>query len=420
MSYRNAARVKFNKWMTEFQTSMNPLDKWFKMEKTLEAQSYFDFVDDVTANATGNPLTGDSLTPVAASTTSVFTTGRIRNTPTATVPDWRRRQTNVLQTDLHIAVPRQDARILGSTHPMLINKYEGLFKMAIARKAIETTIKLILDTYNERPLLGDLQIAAAQPKEFPDSGEHMFVGTADDTNRNTTEKTFRCPPLLASWYYLTAELANARKVGQAREGQINTGTGVEKANKCLVICGNTAFAHFKNVNAAIAGNRETFGKDVYLGTAQLYEFQEYAFLVLPDDFLPRQATGNTGDDIADKFGTAKTDLWFPPVSKWDESAPMMRGYQGATSTEAIAAGVTTTAHTTIQKLYPMIVVEPNAFRMQLATQLQVKPQVYSDFRYSMEKYIFGTMPFQGVRLFDPLVRRIWVSGNNLTGTFVAP
>lgn len=397
MSYRNSPRVEFKKWINEFQVSMNPLDKWFKMEPVLEANSYFDFVGSVDSSSTYNPLTVTSQL----------------STATAKDVTWRRRKTEVQQSDLHIAVPRQDARILGKEHAVLIGRYKNLFKMAIAREAIKATIRLLTQTYKQNPIMGDLQTTAETDAPFPESSEHMFI-SQDGTRIDTTNEKFSAAPDIASWYYLTAAMDNARKRGTiAKKGQLNEGTGVERSKNNLVICSNTAFTYFKHTNAAIIGNRELHGVDVYLGAGKLYEFQGYAFLVLPDEYLPSQGTSENVSGTL--YGTARTNLRFPYYVTWGRFGPLLTGSTSALGTGV--NGITLTQNTTIQNTYPMLVVEPNAFRMKTVEQLKVKPTLYKDFQKSQEKFIFGTMPFEGIRLFDGMVRRIWVTGTTRTGVY---
>ena len=433
---RNATRVKFNKWLKEFQVSMNPLDPWFKMEPTLAQRGYFDYVNTVDSWI----LDGDSAQ-------------RVANTPNAQTPSWRRRRNRLMEAPIHIAIPRADAKRLGVTHPILVSEYEGLMKKAMARVQIGMMMRMFTNDFVDNPVMEDGATSTQQHTDiFGATNEHMFAGNAatDTTPGSAASKAgvFSAPPRIAEWFYLTASLANARKLGIARGGMLSEDTGVKKASKCLVICSNTAFAHWKRINVDIIGNRDTFGKDVYLGEGKLYDFQEYSFLTLPDEYVPQAVSqvigGNTFNDaygsvepssdftandearIGFAGGGFRTLIQFPKPSTWAGmptpllTARIDRNAPNAPTT-SYAGTVTDVVdddnHCSIRNMFPMYVIEPNAMRFQSPKQLIVPAKSYSDFTKSMETFVFQNSAIEGIRLFTPLLRRVWMTGPAQNGIF---
>lgn len=407
---RNATRVKFDRLYKEFQVSMNPLKGWFEMEKTLSYQGYFDYLNRV------DVASGDRKA-------NITNANRLAATPAAQIPTWRRRVNQYLESPLHVAVPRVDAKRLGKTHPVLVDEYSSLFRMEMAREAIRMTLKLLQESYVENPAIAD-QTTAGVTHVFPDASEHMFASSG--TLINATAKTVAIPPRLNQWWYLTNSLANARQIGIARGGQLSEGTGIPK-KKCLVICSNTAFTLWKDSNADLVANRDTFGKDVYLGMGKLYDFQEYSFLTLPDTFMPRTTQAVLTNSVA-TGGIGKTTLRFPIPSTWTSlETPLLTGASAPKTGGTVAQGQIRQTdnqndvenHVLPVNTYPMLVVEPNAFRLGMPKQTQVPLTEYRDFKISFEKFIFGNLAMEGVRLFDSLVRRLWVTGNAQTVTYVS-
>ena len=414
---KNSTRVQFDRIFTEFQTSMNPIKKWFGMESTLAFQKYFDFMNKVTF---GNTRTGIQ-NPSTGNTGS--TARRLGTTPKAQIPTWRRRINNYVESDIHVAIPRHDAKRLGMTHDKLITSYKGLVKKAMGRKGIEMMLQLITGTYQENPIIAD-QTTAATTHVFDDASEHMF---ANDTTTYVTpgaaaskKGIFAAPPLIAHWYYLTEALAEARQIGIAREGQLSGDTGVPREKKCLIICSNRAFTHWKSVNAATIGDRELFGRDVFLGEGKVYDFQEYSIMSIPNQFLTPRVDE---DPVAHE---AKKEIRFPKPSTWTTfGTPLLTAVSTKTGSDALVGQVAGSTgisddkdHCTIIGLEQMLVLEPNAFRFQVPTGMIVKPKTYQDFRTSMETFVFSLMGMEGIRLFDTLARRVWVTGFNQIGQYV--
>lgn len=432
-SIRNATRVQFDRIFTEFQTSMNPIKKWFSMESTLAFQKYFDYMNKVEYGTTRRGIQGPE-TGVDDTTASAHTARRIGGTPTAQIPTWRRRVNNYVEADIHVAIPRHDAKRLGLTHEKLITSYKGLIKKAMGRKGIQMMLELITGVYDENPVIAD-QSTARTRHVFDDASEHMF---ANDTTQYVTPGSattkagiFAAPPLIEHWYYLTEALAEARQIGVAREGQLSGDTGVSREKKCLVICSNRAFTHWKTVNARTIGDRELFGTDVFLGEGKVYDFQEYSIMSIPNMFLPPR----TSEDIVQS--EAKGKIRFPRPSSWGAfDTPLLTATSsGRLVGQLLPGGAATNDpattlnpalvdinddkhHCSIVGLEQMLVLEPNAFRFHVPTQMIVKPKQYQDFTKSMETFVFGLMGMEGIRLFDTLARRVWVTGANQIGKYV--
>ena len=168
----------------------------------------------------------------------------------------------------------------------------------MARSYLQQTLALITFPYIESPIIragGAVMSGVPTTQYFSDQYRHMFK--YPETNYvSASPKTYKSPGKVQKFFYLTASLQNYMKIGANTAG-INAESGV-KRGKCLFICNNTAWAVWKDVNFSIIGHRDYFGKPIALGMAKLYEFQDYEFLVLPDDIFSNVTT--TTADIADQ------------------------------------------------------------------------------------------------------------------------
>lgn len=425
----NSTRVEFGKIYKDFQITINPLKKAFAMEDTIAKQKYFEFLSQVSVRDSDRKK-------------GIANANRLANTAAAKIPTWMRRVNDYREAPLHVAVPRLDAKIVGLPMGKIVKEYKPLFKWGMVREYIDMMLNLIVSTYKVNPVIANNN-AITYDSYFRDDSEHMFassgnlIGAPDSA---THDGRVAIPPAVGSWFYLTSSLANARKLSVARGGQLSEGTGIPKQEKCLVICTNDAFAHFKHSNQNLLGDREKFGDDIYLGNgAKLMEFQEFKFLTLPDgefpviDKSPATPTGIQGDPN----GAAKGLIYFPKPSLWtNQETPLLTAasialagadanaqaaFRTARAREgravySVSAG-NATDNTTIGNCYPLLVIEPNAFRMQMPKQMQVPMHVYRDKDKSFEKFIFGHMALEGVVLFPRLIRRVWITGERQIGFY---
>ena len=321
-------------------------------------------------------------------------------------------------------MPREDAKVLGMSFSDLLKRYRNKAKYSMNRDLVRQIIRLLIRPYRENPAIDDVNPAQATVVDMPREYMHMFAGATSDYSAvgpaSSGVKTgrFRSTPRLDLFPYLTASFANYMKMGAAESISLRGDTGVPKKDKCLVIMSNSGYATWESNNMAILGNRDTFGKDVYIGTATFREFQEYAILAVPDEdfeFYLRptsfRSTSNAvvwGPDAANN----RYQVQLPVPTAWASLAnPLV-----SSSTMAGITNVNTATHrTNIHDMHTAIVVEPNGFQLGKPKQLEVPIGEYSDFRKQQQKFIFGSWSLEGVRTFDGLVRLLFFTDRGLIG-----
>ena len=246
-TYVRGARPEFRKLLNGFETTLNYLDRWFKMDDYTATYQYYTFLKSVEANEVMNPfqITGTSTqrkTIDSAPSRGIGGVSRIKDTPEAVQPEWYRRRTEVSQGNVHIAVPREDAKVLGMSFPDLLRRYRDKAKHSMNRDLVRQIIRLLIRPYRENPAIDDLQPTAAEEKDLPTRYMHMFAGNSSDYTSVAGSETFRSPPRLDLFPYLTADLANYMKMGAAESISLRGDTGVPKKDKCLILMSKTGLS----------------------------------------------------------------------------------------------------------------------------------------------------------------------------------
>lgn len=446
-TYRHSAKVKFAKMFSDFQTTMNPLQKYFPMPESIARESFFDFVEKLTDAA------GDS--PAAKRIESPFEINQA--TPGAVVPTWRRKITNVVSEDLHISIPRAHGRTLGKTLPELLDIYGKQMTYEMARSSLRMMLKLLTFPYKINPIISGNAVGANGTIEyFEDKYRHMFrypEGTSGTVtaNVNTTSKRYRSPMDIQKFFHITALLQNYTGIGANTAG-INKGTGVDQG-KCLVICNNTTFAIFMDINTDKIGNADYFGKSILIGNAKIFSFQAFDFLVLPDDqfsnadarvtvapdggYPGSPAASRTASLSGAQFlapfaqnldptnvnyeqvaaplgGSNNPDLvTFPLPTAWDGIAARVLTADKGTSNNNISTGYAQTVG-----LHKFLIVHPNGFAFQKPKQFNFDPIVYKDKDKKFEQFKYAQWSMEGIRLFPGLVRELYCTDDTLSGIYV--
>lgn len=413
-SYNKGVKVSFRKILKEFNTSVNVLMKYFKKEGNMVFKDQVTFVKKVTSQ----------------SSSAADIMGIMLKTPAPKVPTYRRRTNNIEEEVIHIVNPRAHAKTLGISVENLVELETSLARDALARGGINIILKLLQGTYKEDTLtrvvdqtrqgfpniaeFDELNGINTTSNPFSNNFRHLIKGPENTIGNTqgfvqTTGKLFKAPPLAEGFFYLTAALANFKQVSMTNPG-MNQGTGSPTKARCLAILNNTGWAVWKESNLPKIGNRDYFGKDVVLGMGKIFSFQEYDFLVLPDDLFPN-ATGlaTSAIDNDDKFNAAVT---FPDPEAWDNySIRLLNATKSAANNNQRASFANSVG------MYRMLIVDPMAFRLMEPKQLQVPLRQYEDKDYSFEKLTFGKMSMEGTRIWDDLVREIYFTGEGFTGSY---
>ena len=434
LSYKHSSKVKFKAHQREFQVTVDPLTKRFKMEDEIARNSFFDFVGPVESHANRGTTRRGFAGQVGSETEKDFLTPfRVNaDTPDAVVPKWRRRVNAILSDKLRISIPRAHAKTLGRSVDSLVDIYKKEMMSAMARSYLQQTLALITFPYVESPIIrvaGAVSTGVPTTQYFSDKYRHMFK--YPETNYvSASPKTYKSPGKVQKFFYLTASLQNYMKIGANTAG-INAESGI-KRGKCLFICNNTAWAVWKDVNFDIIGHRDYFGKPIALGMAKLYEFQDYEFLVLPDDIF-LNVTTNTAD-IASEAVFDRTFEWnldptndnyltvkraggtnspravtFPNPAAWDGlTGQLLDAVKGAGNMNTFDNHALTT------NMYKFLVVETNGFRLQKPQQFNFAPILYKDKDKSFETFQYGEWSMEGIRPYDGLCREVYMSADEMS------
>ena len=179
LSYKHSSKVKFKAHQREFQVTVDPLTKRFKMEDEIARNSFFDFVGPVESHANRGTTRRGFAGQVGSETEKDFLTPfRVNaDTPDAVVPKWRRRVNAILSDKLRISIPRAHAKTLGRSVDSLVDIYKKEMMSAMARSYLQQTLALITFPYVESPIIrvaGAVSTGVPTTQYFSDKYRHMF------------------------------------------------------------------------------------------------------------------------------------------------------------------------------------------------------------------------------------------------------
>lgn len=417
-NYNKMMRASFRKMYKELAVTMDVLSKYFDIADSKSYINYFDYVNPVNATRKDNAL------EVLADTRG------------AVLPDYRRRQNNIESSVIHIASPRAHAKVTGRTIAEQVAMDTSLARDAMAREHTKMILDLLLGTYYDNPLIRERSggketitlTGASVEKPFSKEFIHLckedarYGRDANDTAYKTSPNKFRAPPVAEAFFDLTAEMNDYKKLTM-NDPSMNKGTGSGTSSRLMAIVSNKGFAAWKKANKQFIAHREWFGKSIILGTGKIMSFQEFDFLVLPDEFMgiPTAANdsrfygiGNFDDVNATKANAAsfKAQVTFPDPVNWDKlDTNLLNAVQSSDNHNAIGGFANS------KGLHTMVIVDPMAFKMFRPTQFEVKMRTYESQSTSFEKFSYGEAALEGVRKWDGLVRVVKFTGAERTGDF---
>lgn len=420
--FNKGMRVRFRKIYRDFKTSMNPLDKYFKKEGSLFYKEYVDYVTPLTSEKIADPYQ------------------ILADTGEAKVPNWRRRTNNITSRKIHVAHPRAHAKILSMSTQQLVEEYSALARAEFASVSIHMMIELLLATYKDNSLTRTTSgspdfeqgvSGASVDAPFSKAYRHLikddFATDFGNTRGFISGSTkFRAPPNLVGFMDLSSALREYKKISFTNN-DLNKGSGEETSTRALVIITNDGWTEWKKANRHVIGNTDFFGKSVYLGTGHIFSFQEYDFLVLPNEYLPPYtAPDSISNIVASGASGAQMNFadvhTFPAADQWESLAGNLldaRQYDTVTPANN-TPGMTHNRFTEFSYaplFHRALIVDPMAFRLTEPTQLQVPLKIYEDFTTSMEKFTFGEKSLEGTRIRDGLVREVVFTGSSYSGLF---
>ena len=431
-TYTNAVQIMLRDLEKEFAVSMNPFEKIFNVGKNDKADQFIDFLGEIQTAELDNSSAakllqiGDSDTRRVAPTQSTDATfnspySRNRETPEAVQLQWKRRSGVGEGRQLHISVPRADAQVTGRSMDKLMTDYKQRFMQKFKEFFLEMFVKQLTAPVYENPQIAGFGANAGKGDRvaFPSIYQHILAGSVNGKNMTTgvvnfgTDVKYAAPLSVTSFYYLTASLRNS-VFSSATEESLNRNTGIDTGRKkCTILINETGYADWKLVNHGLIDNRDYHGKSVILG-AEIHEWQEYRFMVLPDRFLPAYSEPAAITDNA-SFGNAVT---FPNPRTWDNQESLLLGAGGkggSSNTRGNGNGNSsgTASYARAHGLGRAIVFDPRAFIFFRPAALEVPSEMYKDFTKSMERFIYKQVHLESIRIWDPLVRELYYTRRNV-------
>jgi len=146
------------------------------------------------------------------------------------------------------------------------------------------------------------------------------------------------------------------------------------------------------------------GSDIVLGKAKLHHFREYAFLCLPDEYMPRAPAYAGGTSFANQ-------ITFPGPANWvNRDSILLNAVQGGDN------GNTSGSHAQREGLHEMLVFDPKAVIFRKPSKLSVGLEFYKDKDRSFEYNVFQQVHIESLRVWDETVRRVlYTMGNDWPG-----
>jgi len=248
VEFRRATRLAFDKKIkTELQIGKDFLKDVFMKKSLVEKHAACDFV---------NRLGMKTFTPTRSNTSS----DRRGATPTGQTPSWRRRVTRPKYADARVDINRYDAKELGMSVGRLGEIYGE--RLADAVKAQQTAF--ILD------FLDDPAIENIRLDDFPSTSSPAETGQSQIEflpSQNFfpplvgTGATARIPLTVKSLLAIAAHFHDEMFTDFNLDNRVENSISNVKA---VLIMNNRAWVDFINQNLEELGNRDFFGKPLYL------------------------------------------------------------------------------------------------------------------------------------------------------------
>lgn len=327
---------------------------------------------------------------LSSNTKTVATTndGTIRpDTPSGTQLPWTRRISKAAFRDIKIDVNRISAKYLGMSVSELAARSVTAYMATRARDKTTMMLNALVDTYVENPQIVTAQTAASN-KPFPNTQNFLPNVTGTGSNR-------KAPLNIKSFFDLCAIHDDALGINAYGQGKMD---GSLDSITRVAIFSNKGWSAFNATNAAVLGNKETFGKSIYIdGYGMFMNIHNTLIVVLNGEF----ETLPTATDVA--TGGAFVGVGFDPTTS-----------QGSYITPG--EGTRATGDYTVQGLHRMYLVYPDAMDVRVPEQYEIDPIHYMEQAKSLERAIYGGIGLECIRIFDKVVSRVWFGSDftNLT------
>ena len=300
----------------------------------------------------------------------------IRNTTPAGVQlPFSRRVSNAQYEHIKIDVNRLSAKYLGITVDELASLSVTAWIAEKNRKNTEMMLKALVASYTENPLVVTAQSAAAV-KAFPNAQNYLPLVTG-------ASSTFYAKLGIKSFFDLCAIHDDA--IGLNAYGQGKMDGSLDSITR-IAIFSNKGWAAFNATNADTLGNRDFFGKSIYIdGYGEYMQIHNTLIVVLNTDFIPAATA-------------AAVTASYPAVTFLPASATT------SYLTPAIASA---SGNYKVTSCHHMMFVYPDAMDVRTPVQFEIAPIHYQQQTDALERAIYAGTGLECMRVFDAGVSRVF-------------
>ena len=385
-----ALRVAFSKIEYDPRQSKNLLSAVFSRTSNLAFKNFYDFLGKI-------------------STTSVTDVYKALDaTPGMTIPGNRRRETNIYGEVIHVPFPRAHARMKNITIGELIKLYKGAAQAAVEVANQTLMLKIISGKSHKESELTAAQrgtgdrVTATSTVTLP-SKQYAVPHARAALNSTTAAPTFRFPLDVSSWFQTTADFDNViGKSGMTGQGGMQM--SIDDIQR-VAIFSNDGWANFQDFMKDRLGNRDYFGKSVYInGYGEFPMFHKYVVITLPDEGFPAVPKLAVTARAGAKIVTAGPYYW-------DNITALSSSKLDVAGSDITAGRGVASKFLNVDEFYKGIFLPVNNIKLLEPTQLDVDWTIYRDQDESLEHKIFCKINLEGLRCHDPLYREILFSSH---------
>ena len=343
-----------------------------------------------------------------------------RRTPPYNLPAFRRTISTFTAGDINVPVPRSMAKVVGKAVAEVAREFMPLIKNGASVLKMQLLYDGLFKPMLEQPRFD--QSGTRTISSFPVDQNYLApltrVGTTDNYRANLT---------ISAMQDLKVKMLNDCKKSYTS----NTGPLAGSLSDVggVWITSNMGWHNFIKTNAAVMGNRDTFGKDI--------TFKDYGtfktFLDMPVITIPDDSGGGTGEtgkaDRVVGLGTAygatkQTDhIEFPVTVPGNvitiaaDTATVGALVPGSEYPDSGGGDARTGKRANTEGLFQMTCVYPKAMDFRTVAQYDIPPEMYRHPDRSMEHFIYSCMGLDTLKMYKQGVYRIWFSGPDKTVKF---
>ncbi len=349
---------------------------------------------------------------------TAVTKSQLRHTtPDGQVVDWNRRESKSMVRAIKIDSNRITAKALGTSVKELARVGVQAYRADKARMDCYMMLKFFTETFIENNAV--LGFGRHTERPFPVEQNFFALDSAKDTFG--TGKTNRNAPLtIDSFFEICARLDDA--IGQNTFGQGRMDGSLDSVRR-IAIFDNYGWAAFTAQNAAILGNRETFGKPIYIrGYGEYRELHDTLIIVLHSDFMPRFGSAELTalDGTSSNPKSLGFSLGYPKATgagslgiQHTDIPPMENLVPGKLRINTGNQGANQSTFLNPTNFFPVYIIYPDAMHFATPEQMDVMPINYREQTESLEWSMYGQTALDGMRFYDEPVFRLWFSGKRV-------